>query len=259
MSARELEQRFGLEVFPKRDLTLVKGAGAEVWDDTGRRYIDCAAGVGVASVGHANPAVARAISEQAHTLITCPGIFYNPERAHLMEKLVSIAPAGLTRAFLCNSGTEAIEAALKFARFATGRTGIISAMRGFHGRTMGALSATFKKEYREPFEPLVPGFSYVPFNNPEKLRAAVDENTAAVLLEPIQGEGGVQPADGDYLQAARSICDEQGAPANHRRGTDGILPNRAHVRLRALRSRAGLALSRQGDRRRRADGRGALQ
>ena len=211
MNARELEQRYGLEVFPKRDLTLVKGAGAEVWDDTGRRYIDCAAGVGVASVGHANPAVARAISEQAHTLITCPGIFYNPERAHLMEKLVSIAPAGLTRAFLCNSGTEAIEAALKFARFATGRTGIISAMRGFHGRTMGALSATFKKEYREPFAPLVPGFSYVPFNNPEKLRAAVDENTAAVLLEPIQGEGGVQSADADYLQTARSICDDQGA------------------------------------------------
>ena len=211
MNYRELEERYALEVYPKRDLTVVKGAGAELWDDTGRRYLDCAAGVGVASVGHANPAVAKAIGEQAHTLITCPGIFYNDKRAQLMEKLVSIAPQGLTRAFLCNSGSEAIEAALKFARLTTGRTGIISAMRGFHGRTMGALSATFKKEYREPFAPLVPGFSFVPFNNIEKLVASVDGNTAAVLLEPIQGEGGVMPADPAYLHAARTICDEAGA------------------------------------------------
>ena len=211
MNPREAERTCGLEVYPKRELTLVRGSGAEVWDDRGRRYLDCVGGIGVASVGHANPAVAQAIAEQARTLVTCPGIFYNDRRAELLEKLVSIAPPGLTRAFLCNSGAEAVEAALKFARLATGRTGIVAAMRGFHGRTMGALSATFKKDYREPFAPLVPGFSFAPFGNADRMRAAVGEDTAAVLLEPVQGEGGVRPAEPEYLQAVRAICDETGA------------------------------------------------
>ena len=107
MSSRETEQRYGLEVYPKRDITIVKGRGAEVWDDRGRRYIDCVAGIGVASVGHANPAVAEALAEQARTLVTCPGIFYNDVRARLLEKLAAIAPGDLTRGFLCNSGAEA--------------------------------------------------------------------------------------------------------------------------------------------------------
>ena len=211
MNFQEAERTWGLEVYPKRDLTLVRGKGAEVWDDRGRRYLDCVAGIGVASVGHANPVVARAIADQARTLVTCPGIFYNDQRALLLEKLASIAPPGLTRAFLCNSGAEAVEAALKFARVATGRTGIVSAMRAFHGRTMGALSATFRKDYREPFAPLVPGFSFVPFNDAEKMRAAVGEDTAAVVLEPVQGEGGVRPAEAGYLRAVRALCDETGA------------------------------------------------
>ena len=211
MNSREVERIKGLEVYPKRELTLVRGSGAEVWDDRGRRYLDCVGGIGVASVGHANPAVARAVAEQARVLLTCPGIFYNDRRAELLEKLVSIAPPGLTRAFLCNSGAEAVEAALKFARLATGRTGIVAAMRGFHGRTMGALSATFRKDYREPFAPLVPGFSFVPFGDAAKLRAAVGPDTAAVLLEPVQGEGGVRPAAPGYLLAARAACDEAGA------------------------------------------------
>ena len=211
MNFQEAERTWGLEVYPKRDLTLVRGRGAEVWDDRGRRYLDCVAGIGVASIGHANPAVARAIADQARTLVTCPGIFYNDQRALLLEKLASIAPPGLTRAFLCNSGAEAVEAAFKFARVATGRTGIVSTMRGFHGRTMGALSATFRKDYREPFAPLVPGFSFVPFNDAEKMRAAVGEDTAAVVLEPVQGEGGVRPAEAGYLRAVRALCDETGA------------------------------------------------
>ena len=211
MNSREAERTWGLEVYPKRDLTLVRGSGAEVWDDRGRRYLDCVGGIGVASVGHANPAVARAIAEQARLLVTCPGIFYNDRRAELLEKLVSIAPPGLTRAFLCNSGAEAVEAALKFARLATGRTGIVAAMRGFHGRTMGALSATFRKDYREPFAPLVPGFSFVPFGDADRLRHAVGDQTAAVLLEPVQGEGGVRPAEPGYLRAVRAACDEAGA------------------------------------------------
>ena len=211
MNARETEREYALEVFPKRDIAIVRGEGACVWDDEGRRYIDCVGGIGVASIGHANPAVAEALAEQARVLVSCPGIFYNDVRARLLAELVSIAPAGLTRAFLCNSGAEAVEAAIKFARLATGRAGVVSAMRGFHGRTLGALSATHKKEYREPFEPLVPGFSFVPFNHVEKLRAAVGEDTAAVIIEPVQGEGGVRPASQDYLSAARRICDDAGA------------------------------------------------
>ncbi len=211
MNARETERAYALEVFPKRDIAVVRGDGACVWDDQGRRYIDCVGGIGVASIGHANAAVAEAVAEQARVLVSCPGIFYNDVRARLLAELVSIAPPGLTRAFLCNSGAEAVEAAIKFARLATGRAGVVSAMRGFHGRTLGALSATHKKEYREPFRPLVPGFSFVPFNHIEKLRAAVGEDTAAVIVEPVQGEGGVRPADPDYLQAARRICDEAGA------------------------------------------------
>ena len=211
MNFQETERTWGLEVYPKRELTVVRGSGVEVWDDRGRRYLDCVGGIGVASVGHANPAVARAVADQARVLVTCPGIFYNDRRAELLQKLVSIAPAGLTRAFLCNSGAEAVEGALKFARLATGRAGIVSAMRGFHGRTMGALSATFKKDYREPFAPLVPGFSFVPFGDAGKLRAAVGEDTAAVVLEPVQGEGGVRPAEPGYLQAARAACDDAGA------------------------------------------------
>lgn len=211
MNVRETEREYALEVFPKRDIAVVRGEGACVWDDEGRRYIDCVGGIGVASIGHANPAVAEALAEQARVLVSCPGIFYNDVRARLLAELVSIAPEGLTRAFLCNSGAEAVEAAIKFARLATGRARVVSAMRGFHGRTLGALSATHKKQYREPFEPLVPGFSFVPFNHIEKLRAAVGEDTAAVIIEPVQGEGGVRPAGRDYLSAARRICDEAGA------------------------------------------------
>ena len=211
MTIRDAERRYALEVFPKRDITLVKGSGAEVWDNRGRRYIDCVAGIGVASVGHANPAVAEALAAQSRTLVACPGIFYNDARARLLEKLASIAPPGLSRGFFCNSGAETIEAAIKFARLATGRSCVVSAMRGFHGRTLGALSATHKRQYREAFEPLVPGFSFVPFNNAEKLRTAVGEETAAVLIEPVQGEGGIRPATPEFLRAAREICDATGA------------------------------------------------
>jgi acetylornithine/LysW-gamma-L-lysine aminotransferase len=207
MSYADIEKKFAFEVYPKRDITLIRGDGATVWDDTGKSYIDCTAGVGVANVGHANPQVARAISEQAETLITCAGIFYNDVRARLLEKLVTIAPAGLNRAFLCNSGTESMEAAIKFARHASGKSEFVCAMRGFHGRTMGALSATFK--YRDKFEPLLPGFSFVPFNNIDKLRTAVGDGTAAVVLEPIQGEGGIRPADPEYMSAVQALCAER--------------------------------------------------
>jgi acetylornithine/LysW-gamma-L-lysine aminotransferase len=165
----------------------------------------------VANVGHANPDVIQAITEQAQQLAVCPTGFYNDQRAQLLAVLARIAPPGLERAYLCNSGTEAVEAALKFARLSTGRTKVIAAMRGFHGRTFGALSATWRKEYRQPFEPLVPGFEFVPYNRLARMEQAVDEQTAAVILEVVQGEGGVLPGDGDYLRGVQALCRERGA------------------------------------------------
>ena len=209
MSILATERRYAFEVFPKRDLAIVRGEGATLYDESGRAYIDCVAGVGVASVGHANPDVAQAVAEQARTLITCPGIFYNDVRARLLRKLVSIAPPSVSRAFLCNSGTEANEAAIKFAMHATGRRRFVCAMRGFHGRTMGALSATHK--HRDAYEPLLDGFDFVPFNNVDKLRAAVSDVTAAVIVEIVQGEGGVRLGDAAFLAAAREVCDAHGA------------------------------------------------
>ncbi len=211
VNAVATERAFGLDVFAKRGLALVRGSGAEVWDEEGNRYLDCVAGVGVASVGHANEAVAEAVAAQARALVACAGIFCNDRRAALLRKLVEIAPRGLARAFLCNSGAEAVEAALKLARLHTGRARVVAAMRGFHGRTMGALSATHRKAYRDGFGPLVPGFSFVPFNDAEALRAAVTGEVAAVVLEPVQGEGGVRPAHPEFLRAARAACDEVGA------------------------------------------------
>jgi len=207
----ELENRYTSGVYPKREVAIVRGQGARVWDDQGRSYIDCMTGHGVAIVGHCNPAVVEAICRQAQTLITCPETVYNDVRARLMASLVSLAPAGLDRVFLCNSGTEAIEAALKLARLSTGRPGFVATTRGFHGRTMGALSATWEPKYREPFQPLVPGFAHVAYNNLDALRQAVSESTAAVVLEVVQGEGGVNPATPEYLHGAREICDQSGA------------------------------------------------
>ena len=209
MNILTTEQRCAFEVFPKRALAIVRGDGAMLYDESGRAYIDCVAGVGVASVGHSNPDVVRAIGEQAQTLITCPGIFYNDVRARLLEKLVSITPPSVKRAFLCNSGAEANEAAIKLAMHATGRRKFVCAMRGFHGRTMGALSATHK--YRNAWEPLLDGFEFVPFNNAVKLGAAVDDTTAAVIVEIVQGEGGVRLGDPAFFAAARELCDARGA------------------------------------------------
>jgi len=207
----EIERRYTSGFYPKREVAIVRGQGARVWDDQGREYIDCVAGHGVAIVGHCNPAVVEAIRRQAGVLITCPEVFYNDGRARLLERLVSLAPPGLERAFLCNSGTEAVEAALKLARLSTGRTGIVAARRGFHGRTMGALSATWEPRYRDPYLPLVPGFSHVPYNRLAAMSEAVDEGTAAVLIEVVQGEGGVNPATPEYLHGLRALCDERGA------------------------------------------------
>lgn len=207
---KALQQQYEIDVYPMRDVVFVKGKGARLWDDQGKEYIDLSAGISVANVGHCNEKVVDAISKQAATLITCANTFYNDTKALFLNKLFSIAPKNFKKAFLTNSGTEAVEAAIKFARFTTKKTKFIAAMKGFHGRTMGALSATYKNEYREGFEPLVPGFSFVPYNNFEKLASAVDEDTAGIILEPVQGEGGINIGQKEYFQKVRQLCDEKG-------------------------------------------------
>jgi predicted acetylornithine/succinylornithine family transaminase len=205
---KELIDKYEVNVYPKRDVVIVKGKDAIVWDENGNQYIDCAAGIGVATVGHCNANVIEAIRKQSETLITNPNIFYNDKRAIILEKLVNISPKSLTRAFITNSGTEAIEAAIKFARISTGKTDFITAMRGFHGRTMGALSGTHKSVYREPFEPLVPGFSFVPFNKIENLQDAITEKTAGIILEVVQGEGGINIGTKEYFDGVRKLCNK---------------------------------------------------
>jgi acetylornithine/LysW-gamma-L-lysine aminotransferase len=192
-------------------LTIVRGEGALLWDDTGNEYIDCVGGQGAANLGHAHPKIVQAIQEQASRLISCPEMFYNPQRAALSARLTALAPGNMDRVFLCNSGTEAVEAAIKFTRYSTGRRKIIATMRGFHGRTMGALSATWNKKYREPFMPLIPDFHHVPYNKLKRLEESVDDNTAAVILEIVQGEGGVHPGTAEYLCGAQALCLEHGA------------------------------------------------
>jgi acetylornithine/LysW-gamma-L-lysine aminotransferase len=198
-------------LYTKRSVVLVRGDGATVFDSEGRAYVDCVGGQGTANLGHANAAVAEAIAQQARTLASCTELFYNDRRAELYEVLAGILPPALDRVFLCNSGTEAVEGALKFARAATKRTGFVATMRGFHGKTMGALSATWDPEYRDLFSPLVPGFSHVPFNRPEALDAAITSDTAAFIFELVQGEGGVRPATREYAQEAARLCAERGA------------------------------------------------
>ncbi len=196
---------------PKRGPTFVRGSVATLWDEDGNEYIDCGASFGVGNLGHCNPAIVEAIEAQARELIHVGPVFGTTAKAAFVEKLLSVAPRNLGRVFLSNSGSEAVEAAIKFARASTRRKKIIAAMRGFHGRTMGALSATWRKDFREPFEPLVPGFEHVPFNDIEALRKAIDHDTAAVILEAVQGEGGVHVASPEYLPAAREACDRTGA------------------------------------------------
>ena len=206
----EIENKHTSGTYAKQPIVIVRGQGASLFDIDGVEYLDCSSGHGVANLGHAHPKIAEAIYRQASTLITLFETFPNNKRAELMEKITSLVD-GLDRVFFCNSGTESVEAAFKFARISTGRKNIVAAMRAFHGRTYGSLSATFNKKYRQGFEPLVPGFSHVAFNNIEALSKAVTDETAAVILEVVQGEGGVYPANIEYIQAARRICDERGA------------------------------------------------
>ena len=211
MTYAEIEDRHTSGAYTKRPLTLVRGQGSSVWDDVGREYLDLTSGQGVALLGHAHPAVARAVAEQAATMITCVEAFYNDRRAQVYEALNGLLGGDTWRFFLCNSGAEANEAALKVARLLTGRTGIVAAKRGFHGRTLGALGATFNPDYRAPFEGWTPAVTHIAYNDLAAADAAITSETAAVLVEAVQGEGGVHLADAEWLRELRRLCTERGA------------------------------------------------
>lgn len=201
-----------IPLYAKRDIALVRGEGSYLYDSTGKRYLDAMSNYGVASLGHAHPAFTAALTDQLGRLTTAHQSFYNDARSMFLDEIARIAPAGVGRSFLSNSGTEAIEAALKFARTATGRSGIVAAKRGYHGRTLGALAATAEKKYREPFEAILgQAVTHVGFNDLEALEAAVSAETAAIMLEPVQGEGGIHLADIAWLQRARDLADTFGA------------------------------------------------
>ena len=209
-SVQEVEDQFSAGTYYKRKVVIVRGQGARLWDEEGREFIDCVGGQGAANVGHQNPYVNRAIQEQSQKLINCTELFYNDQRALLLEKLSRITPSSISKFFLCNSGAETIEGALKFARLATGRKEIVATMRGYHGKSMGALSATWNKDYREPFAPLVPGFTHVPFDNIQKACEAISGQTAALIVEPVQGESGVRPGSRDYFLEVQEHCRRTG-------------------------------------------------
>jgi len=205
----DVEERCMAHTYSKRPVVVVKGRAATVWDAAGREYLDCMGAYGVCVVGHCHPRVVEAIQRQASRLIACHSSLYNDARSTFLQKIVDITPTELSRAFLANSGTEAVEAAIKLARKHTGKTKILAFMGGYHGKTFGSLSATWNKKYRTPFEPLVPGFTHVPYGKAERVRAAITRETAAVLVEPIQGEGGVRVPPAGFLQELREICDEK--------------------------------------------------
>ena len=204
------EDEHGPHTYQKFPVAIVKGKGALVWDSKGKQYVDCMGGYGVAIVGHSNPAVVAAIQRQAETLITCHGSLYNDARAEFLETLSSCSPKGLDAAFLSSSGAEAVEVALKLARKVTGKKGLVAMQGAYHGKTAGALSATWSKKYKEPFEPLLEGVKHVALGDLAAVEREIDADVGAVIVEPIQGEGGIMlPPDG-FFKGVREICDRKG-------------------------------------------------
>ncbi len=212
---RALDDAHVMHTYARLPVTFVRGQGAKLWDADGKEYLDFLAGIAVNGVGHCHPRVVAAIQDQAATLIHTSNLYHTAPQARLAAKLTALSD--MDRVFFCNSGAEANEAAIKIARkhgkagVAQDKFEIVTAHRSFHGRTLATVTATAQPKYQAPFTPLPPGFHYVPFNDIAALEAAVTAATCAVLLEPIQGEGGVYPAHRDYLNAARALCDKHGA------------------------------------------------
>ncbi|HEY6214110.1 MAG TPA: aspartate aminotransferase family protein [Vicinamibacterales bacterium] len=208
------ESRYVLQTYKRNPITFVRGHGVRLYDDQGREYLDLLSGIGVASLGHSHPALARAVADQSQTLIHTSNLFYHPLQGQLAERLATLS--GLHRTFVCNSGTEAVEACLKFARrywFTRGepRAEFVALDHSFHGRTFGSLSVTSDPHYREPFEPLLPTVRFVSNTDPQALVAAVTNRTCAIIAEPIQGEGGVRPLSSAFAAAITDACAKTGA------------------------------------------------
>lgn len=202
-----------MQNYARTPLTLVRGEGSTVFDDQGNSYLDFVAGIAVNTLGHAHPALVAAVSSQASTMLHCSNLYHIPKQEELAGRLTGLS--GLGRAFFCNSGAEANEAAIKIARkyfhdAGSPRRTVITATNSFHGRLLSTLTATGQDKVKTGFDPLPPGFVHVPLNDLQALKAAINDTTAAVLLEPLQGEGGVNLADSEYLQGVRSLCDEHG-------------------------------------------------
>jgi len=204
------EDQYMGNLYQRFPVTVEKGVGAHVWDIDGKEYIDCMGGYGVALVGHKNERVNNAIKEQIDKIITVHSSLYNKTREEFLTTLIGLAPKGLTQVHLNNSGAEAIEAAMKFARKFTGKKGMVAMKGSYHGKSFGALSLTFNPKYRKAFEPLVEKVSFATYGDIESLRSVIDDDTAFVILEPIQGESGIIVAPDGFLQDVRKICDEKG-------------------------------------------------
>ena len=204
------EDQFMGNLYQRFPVTVEKGVGSHVWDEDGKEYIDCMGGYGVALVGHKNERVNNAIKEQVDKIITVHSSLYNKTREEFLTTLIGLAPKGLTQVHLNNSGAEAIEAAMKFARKFTGKKGMVAMKGSYHGKSFGALSLTFNPKYRKAFQPLVEKVSFASFGDIESLRSVIDEDTAFVILEPIQGESGIVVAPEGFLQDVRELCDEKG-------------------------------------------------
>ncbi len=206
----QLEDRYGSGTYQMFPVTIVRGSGALLWDERGAEYVDCMGGYGVAIVGHCNEEVVAAIKKQAETLITCHGSLYNNTRAEFLEKLAGCSPRGLDATYLSNGGAEAVEVAIKLARKYTGRKGLIAMKGGYHGKTFGALAATWNKKYKEAFEPGLQGVKHVDYGDPAAIEREVDTDTGAVALEAIQGEAGIIVPPQGYLKQVRELCDRRG-------------------------------------------------
>src|SRR5580765_6175018 len=208
------EAKYVLQTYKRNPVTLVRGQGVRLYDDQGREYLGLLSGIGVASLGHSHPGLARAIADQAKTLIHTSNLFYHPLQGQLAERLAKLS--GLPRAFFCNSGTEAVEACLKFARRywhtkGEPRAEFIALDESFHGRTFGSLSVTSDEHYRQPFEPLLPTVRFVKTNDAAALTAAVSKATAAIIAEPVLGEGGIRPLTPQFAAAITAACNATGA------------------------------------------------
>jgi len=198
-------------VFSEKPIQIEEGDGVHLYGDDGTEYLDMGASYACVPLGHGHPAVHDAVTEQFESLTYVQASYPNATRTALYELLADTAPGDVDYTWLCNSGTEANEAALKFARSATGNSTIVATMQGFHGRTMGSLATTWKSKYKEPYEPLIGDVEFVPYGDADEIQAAVDDDTAAVIVEPVQGEGGINPPTKEFLQAARVATATSGA------------------------------------------------